>query len=214
MPFCEKCGAFVKPDSNFCPNCGAPQNVQPQTQFDYPPVPPPPNYNNSISGLAEPYTFQPPSCQRTTEQITAFIIISKSKGFGGQEYFTGILTTTQLIFAPMTKEMVKEVTNISRQQAKSKNPTITQVYPYQQRYLNVPPSSIMSQTSGCNSIQNSSIREINLKLINVASDGYADFQEYEMQIVSDQQTLTFHITKRDEYLIRLKQVYQEKMRIH
>jgi len=214
MPFCEKCGAIVKPDSNFCPNCGAPQNAQPQTQFNYPPVPPPPNYNNSIPRLAEPYTFQPPSCQRTTEQITGFIIISKSKGLGGQEYFTGILTTTQLIFAPMTKEMVKEVTNISRQQAKNKNPTSTQVYPYQQRYFNVSPSSIMDQTSGCNSIQNSSIREINLKLINVASDGYADFQEYEMQIVSDQQTLTFHMTKRDEYLTRLKQVYQDKMRIH
>lgn len=214
MPFCEKCGASVKPDSNFCPNCRAPQNAHPQTPFNYPPVPPPPNYSNSIAGLAEPYAFQPPSWQRTTEQITGFIIISKSKGFGGQEYFTGILTTTQLIFAPMTKDMVKEVTNISRQQAKSKNTTSTQVYPYQQMYLNVPPSSIISQTSDCNSIQNSSIREINLKLVNVASDGYADFQEYEMQIVSNQQTLTFHMTKRDEYVIRLKQVYQEKIRLH
>jgi zinc-ribbon domain len=214
MPFCEKCGAFVKPDSNFCPNCGAPQNAQPQTQFNYPPVPPPPNYNNSIAGFSEPSAFQSPSWQRTTEQITGFIIISKSKGFSGQEYFTGILTTTQLIFAPMTKDMVKEVTNISRQQAKSKNLTSTQVYPYQQRYLNLPLSSIITQTSGCTSIQNSSIREIILKLVNVASDGYADFQEYEMQIVSDQQTLTFHMTKRDEYVIRLKQVYPEKMRLH
>jgi hypothetical protein len=214
MPFCEKCGASVEPDSNFCANCGAPQNLQSQTQFNYPPVPPPPNYNNSISGLAEPSVFQPPSWQNTTEQITGFIIINKSKGFSGQEYFTGILTTTQLIFAPMTKDMVKEVTNISRQQAKSKNPTSTQVYPYQQMYLNISPSNIISQTSGCYSIQNSSIRQINLKLVNVASDGYADFQEYEIKIVADQQTLTFHMTKRDEYVIRLRQVYQEKMRLH
>jgi hypothetical protein len=177
-------------------------------------VPPPPNYNNSIAGLAQPSVFQPPSWQNTTEQITGFIIISKSKGFGGQEYFTGILTTNQLIFAPMTKDMVKEVTDISRQQAKSKNLTSTHVYPYQQMYLNVAPSNIISQMSGCFSIQNSSIRQINLKLVNVASDGYADFQEYEIQIVTDQQMLTFHMTKRDEYVIRLRQVYQEKMRLH
>jgi hypothetical protein len=214
MPFCEKCGVSVKPDSNFCPNCGAPQNAQTQTQFNYPPVPPPPNYNNSIEGLAEPSTFQPPSWQRKTEPINGFIIISKSKGFGGQEYFTGILTTTQLIFAPMTKDMVKEVTNISRQQAKSKNPTSTQVYPYQQMYLNISPSNIISQTPGCNSIQNSSIQTINLKLVNVASDGYSDFQEYKIQIVAGQQTLTFHMTKRDEYVNRLRQVYLEKIRLH
>jgi hypothetical protein len=214
MSFCEKCGASVKPDSNFCRNCGTPQNAHPQTQFTYPPAPPPPNYNNSIGGSAEPSAFLQPSCQRTTEQIIDFIIVSKSKRFGGQEYFTGILTTTQLIFAPMTKDMVKEVTNISRQQAKSKNTTSTQVYPYQQMYLNVSPSNIMSQTSGCNSIQNSLIREINLKLVNVASDGYADFQEYEIQIIAYQQTLTFHMTKRDEYVIRLRQVYQEKIRLH
>jgi len=204
MPFCEKCGSSVKPDSNFCRNCGTPQNAEPQTQFNYPPAPPPPNYNNSIEG----------SCQRTTEQIIDFIIVSKSKRFGGQEYFTGILTTTQLIFAPMTKDMIKEATNISRQQAKSKNTTSTPVYPYQQMYLNVPPSSILSQTSGCYSIQNSSIREINLKLVSVASDGYADFQEYEIQIVTDLQTLTYHMTKRDEYVARLRQVYKEKVKLN
>jgi hypothetical protein len=212
MPFCEKCGATVKPDSNFCRNCGTPQNAQPQKQSTYPPAPPPPNYNNSIGVSAEPPAFQPPSYQRTTEKIIDFIIVSKSKRFGGQEYFTGILTTTQLIFAPMTKDMIKEATNISRQQAKSKNTTSIPVYPYQQMYLNIPPSTILSQT-GCYSIQNSSIHEINLKLVNVVSDGYSDFQEYEIQIVSDLQTLTFHMTKRNEYVIRLKQVYQEKVRL-
>jgi hypothetical protein len=214
MPFCDKCGASIKPDSNFCHNCGTPQNAQPQTQFTYPPAPPPPNCNNSISGSTEPPAFQPPAPQRATEQIIDFIIVNKSKRFGGQEYFTGILTTTQIIFAPMTKDMLNEVTNISRQQAKSKNTTLTPVYPYQQMYLNTPPSTILSQTLGCFSIQNSSIREINLKLVNAVGDGYSDFQEFEIRIVSNLQTLTFHMTKRDEYVIRLKQVYQEKMRLN
>ena len=214
MPFCEKCGVSVKQDSNFCRNCGAPQNPQPEPQLNYTPVPPPPSHNNSIEGLAEPSAFQPPSTQKTAEQIINFIIINKSKRFGGQEFFTGILTTTQLILAPMTKDMLKEVTNISRQQAKNKNTTSTPVYPYQQMYLNVPPSTILSQIPGCFSIQNSSIHEINLKLVNVVSDGYADFQEYEIQIVCDLQTLTYHMTKRNEYIIRLKQIYQEKVKLH
>jgi hypothetical protein len=214
MSFCEKCGAAVKPDLNFCGNCGAPQNANHRAQFSYSSVPPPPNYHNSIGGLAESSTFQPPYPQRAVEQIASFIIVNKSKRFGGEEYFTGILTTTQLIFAPMTKEMLKEVTNISRQQAKNPNNPPTSVYPYQQLYLNVPPSTILNQTPGCIPVQNSSIREINVKLVNSIGDGYSDFQEYEMQIVFDMQTLTFRMTKRDEYVIRLKQVYQEKVRLH
>jgi hypothetical protein len=110
--------------------------------------------------------------------------------------------------------MVKEVTNISRQQAKSKNTASSPVYPYQQMYLNVPLSTILSQTPGCFSIQSSSIREINIKLVNAVSDGYSDFQEYEIRIVSYPQTLTFRMTKRDEYVVRLKQAYQEKVRLN
>jgi hypothetical protein len=109
--------------------------------------------------------------------------------------------------------MIKEVTNISRQQAKTKNAAPISVYPYQQMYLNVSQSTILSQTPGSFSVQNSSIREINLKLVNVASDGYADFQEFEIQIFTDMQKLTFQMTKRDEYVSRLKQFYKEKIRI-
>jgi hypothetical protein len=214
MPFCEKSGASVKPHSNFCPNCGTPQNAQPQPQPNFPPMPPPPNNNNSTRESIEPPAFQSPPLQKAAEQIIDFIIIGKSKRFGGQEYFTGILTTTQLIIAPMTKDMLKEVTNISRQQAKNNNTTFTGTYPYQQMNLNNPPSTILSQTPGSFSIQNSASREITLKLVNNVGDGYSDFQEYELQIITDPHTFTFHMTKRDEYVTRLKQVYKEKVRLH
>ena len=213
MPFCDKCGAAVNPNSNFCRNCGAPQTEQPQTQSNYQPVPPTSNSNNLTEGLAESPSSQTSSRQVATEQIADFIMVRKSRRFGGEEYFTGILTNTQIIFAPMSKDMIKEVTNISRQQAKANNNTLPKVYPYQQMYLNVLPSTILSQTPGCFSIQNSAIREINVKLVNAVGDGYSDFQEFEMRIITDLQTQVFRMTKRDEYIIRLKQVYQEKIRV-
>ena len=208
MPFCEKCGATVNANSNFCRNCGAPQN--PQTK-DLP-LQPPPNNDNSITRFSDSSAFQQPSVPKLDEQTRDFIIVNKSKRFGGKEYFTGVLTTSQIVFVPMTNDMIKEVTNISRQQAKTKNAALITVYPYQQMYLNVSPSTILSQTPGSFSIQNSSIREINLKLVNVASDGYADFQEYEIQIFTDLQKLAFNMTKRNEYVSRLKQFYKEKIR--
>lgn len=41
MPFCESCGAEIKPGKNFCTSCGAPV-VKPGTSSPPPPVPPPP----------------------------------------------------------------------------------------------------------------------------------------------------------------------------
>jgi hypothetical protein len=208
MPFCEKCGTSINADSNFCRNCGAPQNAQPKDLH----LQPPPNDDNSMKRSSDSYAFQQPLVDNRDEQNREFIIAYRSKRFGGKEYFTGILTTLQIAFVPMTNDMIKEVTNISRQQAKTKNAASITVYPYQQMYLNVSPSAILSQTSGSFSVPNSSIREINLKLVNVASDGYADFQEYEIQIFTDLQKLTFNMTKRDEYVSRLKQFCKEKIR--
>ena len=55
------------------------------------------------------------------------------KCFGRRECFTGILTSQRLIFVPMTNDMLKDVTNITRQQAKNRDITgALIVYPYQQ----------------------------------------------------------------------------------
>ena len=209
MPFCEKCGTSVNADSNFCRNCGAPQNAQTKDL----PLPPPHSDDNSATRFDGSSAFQQPTVPKIDEQTRDFIIVYRSKRFGGKEYFTGILTTLQIVFVPMTNDMIKEVTNISRQQAKTKNTAPTTVYPYQQMYLNVSPSTILSQTPGSFSIQNSSIREINLKLVDIVSDGYADFKEYEIQIFADLQKITFNMTKRDEYVSRLKKFYKEKIRV-
>ena len=153
--------------------------------------------------------YQP---QPSSEQIVNFIIATKSKRFGGDEYYTGILTSQRLIFAPMNKDNLKEVTNMTRQAAKSGFSALP-VFPYQQMYFSSTPEMILANTQGCIVIANNTIREIILGLTDINSDGYSVGQQYEMQIKTDIGTQTFHMTKREEYPTRLRQVYGAKVRV-
>jgi hypothetical protein len=168
-----------------------------------PPPPPPPSI---LQAPAANYQPQPSS-----EQIANFIIATKSKRFGGDEYYTGILTSQRLIFAPMTKDNLKEVTSITRQAAKNGFSALP-VFPYQQMYFSLTPEMIIANTQGCIVVANSSIREIALRTVDINSDGYSVGQQYEMQLKTDVGTQTYHMTKREEYPIRLRQVYGGKVK--
>jgi hypothetical protein len=205
MPYCENCGTPVNPNVNFCGNCGTLQKQQIQL---FPPPPP----SIPITQIEQVKILNPFS-QVVTEQILSFIIAQSSKRFGTADYYTGILTNQQLIFAPMTKEMLREVSEISKQQAKGKLGPGPIIYPYQQRYLSMTPSAIIANTPSCLVIQNSSIQEINLAEVGSIGDGYSDSNEYEMKISSIAGNYTFRMTKRDEYASRLKQIYQDKLRL-
>lgn len=203
MPYCENCGQTLNLTSNFCGNCGTPKKQQ--SPINQPLPPPPPSFSPEPPKMQA----QPPAI----EQIMSFIIAAKSKPFGNDEYYTGILTSQQLIFVPMTKDMLKEVTDISRQLAKS-NSNVLPVYPYQQRYLASSPSLILAQTQGCITIPNASIREIVIKIVNRSdSEGYSVTPEFEMQIQTDMGTQIYRLTKREEYIARLRQVYQDKVKL-
>jgi hypothetical protein len=202
MLYCENCGKPVNETANFCRNCGAQQKLQTQAQATSP-----------VTSTASTPEVKPQPLslnQEVPEQVLSFIIVNRTKRFGRQEYLTGILTSRRLIFAPMTNDMLKEVTNISRQQAKGKMPPMN-AYPYQQNLLATQPSAIISQTPDSFTIENVSIREIKLSLVSVVGDGYADFEEFEMQVATDSGNQTFRMTKRGEYVTLLKQLYSEKV---
>jgi hypothetical protein len=193
MPFCENCGQPVLETENFCKNCGANQ----KQQFLVPPPPPPEN---------------PPQTQSTPEKISSFIIAQKQKHFGNPEYYTGILTSERLIFVPMTKDNLKEVTAISRAQAKN-NQTTEPTYPYQQNMLAMGPAAVLAQNAGCITIQNNQINQLKVTVESSVGDGYSDFQEFELQLATYQGAYTFRMTKRNEYITRLKQAYPEKIKL-
>jgi hypothetical protein len=205
MPYCENCGTQINPNANFCGNCGTPKKQSFQDISQPPPATP-------ITPMEEVKILNPFN-QPFTEQILSFIIAQSSKRFGNANYYTGILTNQQIIFTPMNKEMLKEVSEISKQQAKGKLCPGPITYPYQQRYLSMVPSAIIANTPGCLVFQNSSIQEINLTVVGSIGDGYSDTNEYEMKISSIAGNHIFRITKRDEYASRLKQIYQDKLRL-
>ncbi len=206
MPYCENCGHQLNPNANFCGNCG---NQQKQQVQHFPPPPPPPTFMPQIEQVKTLNSIS----QVGTEQILSFIIAQKSKRFGNADYYTGILTNQQLIFVPITKEILKEISEISKQQAKRKQGPEPITYPYQQRYLSMSPSAILASIPGCIVIQHSSIQEVNLAVVGSIGDGYSDTNEYELKITSSLGNYVFQMTKRDEYASRLKQIYQNKLRL-
>jgi hypothetical protein len=199
MPYCENCGKFLTYEVKFCGNCGTPLI---KNQVIPPPPPPLP-----LSQTSNPLN------QSTSEQILSFIIAQLTKRFGNPDYYTGVLTNQRLIFVPMTKNMLKEVSEISRQKAKGKVSPEPIIYPYQQSYLSMSPSTIIACNPSCLVIENNGVLEINLATVGAIGDGYSDTNEFELKIKSVQGNYTFRLTKRDEYVTRLKQIYQNKIRL-
>jgi hypothetical protein len=193
MATCGNCGMFLNPEAKFCGNCGTQQK---KTQVMPPPPPPPLNQNSN------------PINQEPLEQIVGFIIAQLMKHFGNPEHYTGVLTTQRIIFVLMSKNMLKEVSEISRQQAKGKVSPGPIIYPYQQYYLSMSPSAIIASCSSCLEIENSSVLEMNLAIVGSIGNGYSDTNEYELKIKSLQRNYTFRMSKRDEYATRLRQIYK------
>jgi hypothetical protein len=197
MPYCENCGKPTNPNANFCQNCGSPQNRQQQI-------------SPTLMVNIQAQTLKPQG--PLPEKILGFIIVNRQKSFRNPEYLTCVLTNERLIFVPMTKDVLSEVTKINRAQAKN-NSTEPAVYPYQQNYLNMAPSTIVSQTPTCSAIKNSAIRQIDVTLVDIISDGYSDFQEYKVQVIAEMGIHELRMTKRSEYIERLRQVYSDKMKV-
>lgn len=191
MPYCENCGHPVNPTAKFCGTCGAPRQPPPQPASTNPSYPPPPTA-----------AFQMSPAQQ--EQVLSCIIMSRDKRFGGTDYFTAVLTTQQIVFVPMTKDMVKQVTEINKQEAKGKVPRVN-IYPYQQGYFATAPASLIAV--GSLVVQNSGIQQISIRQVSVPGDEFGYMQEYEVQIASQVGTQTFKMSLREENIAKLMQVY-------
>ena len=195
MPYCENCGHPVNPTAKFCSNCGAAR--QPQIQ----PAPTNPSYPTPPPAT---YQMQPPQ----QEQVLSCVIMSRDKRFGDTDYFTAVLTTQRMIFVPMTKDMVKQVTDINKQEAKGKVARVN-VYPYQQAYFAMNPAYLI--TAGSLVIQNRDIQQISIRQVSVPGDEFGYMQEFEVQIAMQVGTQTFKMSLREENIAKLMQAHSGKI---
>jgi hypothetical protein len=179
---------------------------------DLPPPPPPP----------PPPGFIPYSSGGDSERVVGVILLRKPKSLGRYDSFTGVVTNLRLIFAQMTGEMVKEAIQQAREQAKAEGKgfwgqweeQLKASFGYTQRYLNMAPNAILSETPGNWAVNNDTIHEVklNLKHIN-RGQGQHELHEFELEVSSMQGKFEFRMDERNEYVDLLKQVCGEKVKM-
>jgi hypothetical protein len=179
---------------------------------DLPPPPPPP----------PPPDYSPYSSGGTGERVVGVMLLRKPKSLGRYDSFTGVITTQRFIFAQMTSEMMKAAVQQARDQAKSEGKgfwgqwedQLRASFGYTQRYLNMEPSAILSETPGNFMIDNGAIGEVKLHLKNInRGQTQAHVHEFELEIKSSQGNAQFRMDERNEYVNLLKQVYGERVKM-
>jgi hypothetical protein len=216
MPYCEKCGAQVNAESNFCRSCGALQNkpassapvaaAQPASSASVPPVAPAP--------------VQAPVQQASSEAVLGVLLLRKPKSFGRYDSFTGVVTGKRMIFAQMTNDMIKDAAMQARNQAKAEGKgfwgqwgdQLKASFGYTQRYLTMPPSAALAETSGNFDVDNAGVREVKLKRKDVLQ-GNTESHEFELEIQAAAGKFEFRMDENNDYVKLLKQVYGERVKM-
>jgi hypothetical protein len=209
MPFCEKCGAEVTANSNFCRNCGTPiQAIQPSITH---PVPPTNSQQNT----------QGPTIGRESDLESALgvMFLRKPKSLGRYDSFGGVVTSKRMIFAQVTGDMLKDAIKTARDQAKAEGKGFLEQWAeqlqasfgYIQKYLVMEPSAILSETPGNFAIDNYAIQEIKLKLKDIGQERLKH-HEYEIEIKSSTGKYQFRMDDKNEYVTLLRQTYGERVK--
>ncbi|MEM3739893.1 MAG: hypothetical protein QXP84_03770 [Candidatus Korarchaeum sp.] len=149
------------------------------------------------------------------ERVLGVLPLRKSKSLGRWDTFAAVLTTSRMIFAQITGEMVKEAVEKAKNQAKSEGKgflgqwaaQLGATLSYANRYLEMTPSQILSETPGNFAIGNDAIREIKIK----PASGTAE--EFNVEIDSSSGKLVFRMDGSAEKVELLKQVYGDRVKL-
>ncbi len=214
MTFCTSCGTQISSDSRYCGKCGAPAFIPMQEA----------PRNNS------PQMIQPSSpapreefvraTNMTGENTLGMIPLRQLKSLGRYDPFVGVITNNRLIFARLTSDMIKDSVTRARNEAKSHGKGyLGQISSqmreyssgYTNRYANMQPSSILSETPGNFALGNESITELRLKL-RESRQGNGNDNEFELEIFSGGARYEFRMDENGEYIDLLKGVYGQRVR--
>jgi hypothetical protein len=228
--FCGNCGAARNQQAT----ANAPVNVQPaqpkreRHSYYSPPSPTSTPLASPSPPIIQPTTFQaPPSMQPAaslpqaqagSEVIYGAIVFRRLKSLGRWETFTGVVTSQRLIFAQMTSEMIKAAAQQSRDRAKAEgkgffgqwSDQLRATWWYSQKYLAMPPQTILAETPGNFDLYNNTISEIKVK-VDLDRDGQT--RDLKVEIHSTAGKNEYHMSENSEWVNLLKQVYGEQVKM-
>ena len=192
MAFCTNCGQPIQAANKFCASCGAP--LQPSTaSMPYtPPIQPSlqPVYQNVLPPAPVYPTPVPGYPAETVKFVLPDIWMINSSRI--KETYTLIISERRSIFARSTPE----ITNIVGQEAHTKmdyehksffgkwKASVFSENHFPDHYKKFSPDQILAETQGNFAIDNSTIREIGIKLYNMDDAATGGYYGFEFQIVT------------------------------
>jgi hypothetical protein len=152
----------------------------------------------------------------TRERAIGAILLKKPKSMGRWDTYAAVITTRKMIFAQITKDIVKRAIEEARQKAKAEgkgflgqwSAQLGASFNYARRYLNMEPSDILSETPGNFYIENDAIREIKIKRERSMHGGP---DELKVEISASSGRYDFTLDNSSDVKL-LKQVYGDRVR--
>jgi hypothetical protein len=199
--FCANCGNPLEEGDKFCAYCGNPLSgveSTPQSALSTPPPAPPSQSPVAPGQMAAPA----PAAQPDQEKVIGVIPVSRKKSLFSFESFSLVVTERRMIFALMTKEIMKEQAAqlYSKGFLKGLGNLVTQSSGNNyiaQRYLNKPPEEALKENPQNFAIDRSSIKKIKLAAGFIGVGGQ-DAAEGKLEIQSMGEKLSF-IVKQNDY---------------
>jgi hypothetical protein len=229
--FCGNCGAArtqtatAKPPVNTSVNTQPPQPKRERLSYYSPPSTSP--VSAPVPIMQTPMAQVPPRMQPQPapiipqvggETTVGVVLFRKPKSLGRWDTYTGVVTSQRLIFAQMTNDMLKTAVQQSRDQAKAEgkgffgqwSEQLKATFGYSQRYLTMPPQTILAETPGNFELYNNTISEIKVKL---KRDSEGHVHELEVEIHSTAGKYEFHIDENSDFTDLLKRVYGDRVKM-
>jgi hypothetical protein len=121
----------------------------------------------------------------------------------------------------MTGDMVKQAVQQARDQAKAEGKgffgqwqeQLHASFGYAQRYLTMAPPAILAENPGNYAVDNSTVREVKIKLKEIMNGGNVQSREFEMEVHSASGKVEFKMDERNEYVDLLKRVYGDRVKM-
>jgi hypothetical protein len=161
-----------------------------------------------------------PIPQQGVETTIGVVVFRKMKTLGRYDTFAGVVTTERMIFAQLTADMLNQAAQQARDQAKAEGKgffgqwadQLRGTFGYTNKYLTMPPQTILAETTGNWALYNNSISRIDIHLKGQHKESRAH-REFEAIIHSSSGTYDFHMEENSDFTDILKRAYGERVKM-